>query len=151
MRLSLARGSPGCMRYTACVTSACGYAPSTAPADVGGTWWWKSLSRLPGSTFRVHRTTRIPFPKNYSTNGNWEERQPTQAEVLSYLGYVADKFELRPDIQLETWITGATFDESTARWIVENQSRRNVGHTVFDLRDRDVYPMPTKPKHPRYR
>ena len=50
---------------------------------------------------------------------DWPETQPDQPAVLAYLEHVADRFDLRRDIQLETWVTGAKYDERSQRWTIE--------------------------------
>ena len=47
---------------------------------------------------------------------------PGQPEVLRYLNHVADRFDLRCDIQFETRVKAATFDEATSRWILETDA-----------------------------
>jgi cation diffusion facilitator CzcD-associated flavoprotein CzcO len=42
-----------------------------------------------------------------------------QASVLAYCNYVADKFDLRRDIQLQTRVTVANYDTPTQRWSIE--------------------------------
>src|SRR6185295_4216697 len=48
----------------------------------------------------------------------WTERYATQAEILRYLEHIADRFDLRRDIELSTRVLSAHFDEATARWTV---------------------------------
>ena len=48
----------------------------------------------------------------------WSERYPEQHEIRSYLEHVAERFDLNRDIQFETSVTAATFDESTNAWSV---------------------------------
>ena len=45
---------------------------------------------------------------------HWSERYPGQAEVLRYLDHVADRLDLRRDIEFDTEVLAATFDESNA-------------------------------------
>ena len=65
--------------------------------DVGGTWYW---NRYPGA--------RCDFPSmdySYSFDPDleqeweWTEKYPTQPEILRYAQHVADRFDLRRDIQ----------------------------------------------------
>ena len=46
----------------------------------------------------------------------WSGRYPEQPEIERYLNHVADRFDLRRDIELSTRVTAATFDDSTNRW-----------------------------------
>src|SRR5262249_52459679 len=49
----------------------------------------------------------------------WTERYATQPEILKYANHVADRFDLRRDMQFETRVTKATFDETANAWLVE--------------------------------
>ena len=93
--------------------------------DVGGTWWWNCY---PGASVDIPSAPfyGFTFSEELVQEWDWKDRQPSQPEVLSYLKYVADKFELRRDIQLNTWIKDATFDEAAATW----QLHTDDGQTI---------------------
>ena len=82
---------------------------------VGGTWWW---NRYPGARvdFPSAPYYGYSFSKELLDEFDWEERQPSQEEVLRYLNYAADKLDVKRDIQFETWIEHAEFDEQSNRW-----------------------------------
>jgi cation diffusion facilitator CzcD-associated flavoprotein CzcO len=83
---------------------------------VGGTWYW---NRYPGA--RCDSDSYIycyTFDKELLQEWKWTERYPEQPEILRYLNHVADRFDLRRDIQFGTRVTAATFDEQTNRWEV---------------------------------
>jgi cyclohexanone monooxygenase len=83
---------------------------------VGGTWYW---NRYPGA--RCDSDSYIycyTFDRNLLQEWEWSERYPEQDEILRYLDHCADRFDLRPDIQFGTRVTGATFDEKTNLWDV---------------------------------
>ncbi|MGR8919842.1 MAG: flavin-containing monooxygenase, partial [Gammaproteobacteria bacterium] len=92
-----------------------------AAAGVGGTWWW---NRYPGARvdFPSAPFYGYTFSEELVREWDWQERQPTQAEVLAYLEYVADKFDLNRDIQLETRICDAHFDDAAACWRIETDA-----------------------------
>lgn len=48
----------------------------------------------------------------------WTERYASQPESLRYLNHVADRFDLRRDIQLASRVERAWFDEAQKRWQV---------------------------------
>jgi cation diffusion facilitator CzcD-associated flavoprotein CzcO len=48
----------------------------------------------------------------------WSERYPGQAEILRYLNFVADRFDLKKDIRFNTRVVAATYDEEANRWRV---------------------------------
>jgi cation diffusion facilitator CzcD-associated flavoprotein CzcO len=86
--------------------------------NVGGTWNW---NRYPGARvdFPVAPYYCYTFSDELMNEFDWPERQPDQATVLKYLNFVADRMDLRRDIELGTRITGATYDEVTQRWRVD--------------------------------
>ena len=87
---------------------------------VAGTWYW---NRYPGA--RCDSTAECYqywFSDDLLNEWNWSERYPAQAETESYLNYVADKFSLRRDIQFNTRVSAAEFDEGSGRWTVSTQT-----------------------------
>ncbi len=94
-------------------------------AGVGGTWWWNRYPGarvdFPGSPFYCYT-----FSEELVREWNWAETQPDQASVLAYLEYVADRLDLRRDIQLETWVRDARYDEQAQRWLVETSTGARV-------------------------
>ena len=87
---------------------------------IGGTWHW---NRYPGA--RSDSSSWIycySFDEGLRQEWQWSERYPQQPEVLSYLEHVADRFDLNRDIQLETRVTEATFDEETERWEIHTDT-----------------------------
>jgi cation diffusion facilitator CzcD-associated flavoprotein CzcO len=88
-----------------------------AGSDVGGTWYW---NRYPGARFDSESWTYgYSFSEEVLQEWEWSEHFSGQPETLRYLNYIADKFDVRPDIQFNTRITAATYDESTHRWTVQ--------------------------------
>ncbi len=87
-----------------------------AATGVGGTWYW---NRYPGARCDVESMQySFSFSKELQQEWSWSERFAAQPEILAYANHVADRFDLRRDIQLETRVTAATFDEGTQRWHV---------------------------------
>jgi len=87
-----------------------------AGTGVGGTWYW---NRYPGARCDVESLDyQYSFSDDLQKEWNWTERYATQPEILVYANHVADKFDLRRDIQFETRITSAVFDEKVNRWAV---------------------------------
>jgi len=87
-----------------------------AASDVGGTWYWNCY---PGA--RVDSQSYIYqywFSEELINEWNWSQRFPPQPELERYLNFVADKLDLRKDIQLDTRVTSADWDEANKRWIV---------------------------------
>jgi len=92
---------------------------------VGGTWWY---NRYPGA--RVDAPTTpfycYTFSQELVDEWEWTETQAAQADVLAYLEHVADRFDLRRDIQLETWVTDARWDDAAQRWMIETDAGEQV-------------------------
>jgi cyclohexanone monooxygenase len=87
-----------------------------AGSGVGGTWFW---NRYPGARCDVESMDySYSFSEELQQEWRWSERFPSQPELLRYLNHVADRFDLRRDIQLGTRVTAAAFDETTLCWQV---------------------------------
>ena len=84
--------------------------------NVGGTWYW---NRYPGA--RVDSPSHVYqywFSKELNDEWSWSERFPAQPETERYLNFVADRFDLRKDIQFKTRVTAASFDKAIKRWSI---------------------------------
>jgi cation diffusion facilitator CzcD-associated flavoprotein CzcO/acetyl esterase/lipase len=82
--------------------------------DVGGTWYW---NRYPGARCDIQTTDySYTFDPELETAWTWSEKYATQPEILRYLGFVADRYDLRRDIRFGTTVTAATWDERAQRW-----------------------------------
>jgi cation diffusion facilitator CzcD-associated flavoprotein CzcO len=83
---------------------------------VGGTWYW---NRYPGCRFDSESEAYgFSFSKELLQEWDWKEHFSPQPETERYLNYVADKFDLRRDIQLASRVTSAVYDGPTNRWEV---------------------------------
>ncbi|GIS89713.1 putative (cyclohexanone) monooxygenase [bacterium] len=81
---------------------------------VGGTWYW---NRYPGARCDVQSWDySYTFSEELAQEWDWTERYPTQSEIERYLNHVADRFDLRRDIEFGTRVDQACFDESENRW-----------------------------------
>src|SRR5271154_5488559 len=84
--------------------------------SVGGTWYW---NRYPGARVDIEsQEYSYSFSPELDAEWKWTERYAAQPELLAYLNHVADRFDLRGDIQLETKVTAAHYDEVSRRWSV---------------------------------
>jgi len=113
---------------------------------IGGTWWW---NRYPGARVDFPRAPFYAYTFSDELVNEWEwwERQPGQADVLEYLEYVANKFNLRCDIQLNTWIRSAIFDNKSKQWIIETHNQAQIS-TKFIVCAMGTLSVPNKPKFP---
>ena len=102
-----------------------------AGGGVGGTWYW---NRYPGARCDVvSMEYSYQFSEALQQEWEWTERYASQPEILAYLGHVADRFGLRSDIQFDTRVTAATFDEGQNRWTVETEGgeRLNARYCIM--------------------
>jgi cyclohexanone monooxygenase len=91
---------------------------------VGGTWYW---NRYPGARVDIEsQEYSYSFSEELEMEWNWTERYATQPELLRYINHVADRFDLRRDVQLETRVTAAVFDEAASRWTVSTDKGDRV-------------------------
>ena len=91
---------------------------------VGGTWYW---NRYPGCRFDSESYTYgYSWSEELLQEWDWKEHFSGQPENERYLNYVADKFDLRRDIQLNARVTSAVFDEKENRWELALASGQRV-------------------------
>lgn len=88
---------------------------------VGGTWWY---NRYPGARVDAPSSPFYAFTFSQELVNDWEwtETQTSQASVLAYLEHFAERFDLLKDIQFETWVTDARYDDAGQRWTVETHT-----------------------------
>ena len=86
---------------------------------VGGTWYW---NRYPGA--RCDSESHVywyTFSPELMREWEWSERYPGQAEILRYLNFVADRFDLERDMRFDTRVVAASYDEQANRWQVRTE------------------------------
>ena len=85
--------------------------------NVGGTWYW---NRYPGARCDIESLEyQYAFDDDLQREWNWTERYATQPEILDYCNHVAERFDLRRDMQFETRVTAANYEEELQRWTIE--------------------------------
>ena len=115
---------------------------------VGGTWYW---NRYPGARFDSESWTYgYSFSQELLEEWNWAERFAAQPETERYLNYVADKFDLRRDIQFNSRVSAAHYQEETRSWDVILEDGRRY-HTRFLITAIGVLSAPTMPRSPASR
>jgi cation diffusion facilitator CzcD-associated flavoprotein CzcO len=84
--------------------------------EVGGTWYW---NRYPGARFDSESYSYgYSFSKELLEEWEWSEHFAGQPENLRYCQYVADKFDLRRDIQFESRVEAAAYDDAARSWTI---------------------------------
>jgi len=93
-------------------------------SGVGGTWYW---NRYPGARCDVESMQySYSFSDELQQEWDWSERYASQPEILRYANHVADRFNLRADIQFDTSVVACAFDEDTNIWSVTTSDGKTV-------------------------
>ena len=115
---------------------------------VGGTWYW---NRYPGARCDIESVDyQFSFSDELLEEWEWTERYAAQPEILRYLEFVADRFDLRRDIELETSVTAARYDEEADRWLVTTDAGR-VRRAIPHPRGREPFVASSAPTSPASR
>ncbi|MDY7573066.1 NAD(P)/FAD-dependent oxidoreductase [Actimicrobium sp. CCI2.3] len=86
-------------------------------AGIGGTWFW---NRYPGARCDSESYYYCySFNKEIEQAWSWSERYPEHTEIRKYLNFVSDRLDLKRDIQLDTEVKSAAFNEASTMWKVE--------------------------------
>lgn len=87
---------------------------------VGGTWFW---NRYPGARCDSESYYySYSFSKDLQQEWQWSERYPGHTEIRRYLNHVADRFDLRRNIRLDTRVNGAEYDDASNRWTITTEA-----------------------------
>ena len=110
---------------------------------VGGTWYW---NRYPGARFDSESYSYgYSFSQELLDEWDWSERFASQPEILRYLQHVADKFDLRKDIQFSSDVKSAVYDEDTRSWEIR-VADGSIYKSRFLITGVGILSQPTLPK-----
>src|SRR5947208_13782729 len=111
---------------------------------VGGTWYW---NRYPGCRCDVESMEySYSFSNELQQGWHWPERYGTQPEILRYINHVADRFDLRRDVEFNTWVKEAVFNSKTNTWLIKSENRHNYDPTCCSLATGNL----STPRTPNY-
>lgn len=113
-----------------------------AGTEVGGTWYW---NRYPGARFDSESYSYgYSFSQELLDEWHWTEHFSPQPQTLKYLNYVADKFDLRRDIQFRSRVTAAHYQEETRTWeiVLEDGSRYSARFLITAIGPLSAPTMP---------
>ncbi|MBM3222466.1 MAG: NAD(P)/FAD-dependent oxidoreductase [Candidatus Tectomicrobia bacterium] len=113
--------------------------------DVGGTWYW---NRYPGSRFDSESWTYgYSFSKELLQEWDWKEHFSPQPDTLEYLNHVADKFDLRRDIEFGHRVTAAYWDDAANHWTVtlDNGQQARAPFLMTAIGILSAYTLPAIP------
>ena len=115
-----------------------------ASDEVGGVW---NYNRYPGARCDVESYDySYGFSEELEQEWRWTERYAQQGEILDYIRYVADKFELRKDIRFSTRLESAVYNEAAANWTVTTSN----GHPLTARFVVMAVGQLSKPKKPEF-
>jgi cation diffusion facilitator CzcD-associated flavoprotein CzcO len=113
-----------------------------AASGVGGTWYW---NRYPGARCDIESMQySFQFSEELQQEWEWTERYASQPEILAYIEHVAERFDLTRDIQFDTRVEAATWDENTGEWTVETD-RGQALHARYFIMGVGCLSAPIKP------
>ena len=100
-----------------------------ASDGIGGVWYH---NQYPGARCDVESYDySYSFSAELEQEWRWSERYATQPEILRYINHVADRFDLRKDILLNTRMSEAKYDELAARWVITAEDGRQWNAQYF--------------------
>ncbi len=100
-----------------------------AGLDVGGAWYW---NRYPGARCDVESLVySYSFSPVIDAEWRWSERYSSQTEIRAYLGFVADRLDLRKDIKFNSRLDKATFDSAANEWTFETSQGATFRAPLF--------------------
>ncbi len=91
-----------------------------AGTGVGGTWYWNCY---PGARFDSESYTyQYSFSDELLEEWDWSEEFAGQPEIERYLNYVADKFDLKRDIEFSARVRTVEYDDAGRFWEIETEN-----------------------------
>ncbi|KAE8413237.1 hypothetical protein BDV36DRAFT_304258 [Aspergillus pseudocaelatus] len=94
-----------------------------AASDVGGTWFWNCY---PGARFDSESVSyAFSFDEGILNDWRWKETFSAQPDTLKYIQFVADRLDLRRDIQFNTRVVSAQWEGDRRQWHFIDESGRS--------------------------
>ncbi|NPT39212.1 flavin-containing monooxygenase [Paraburkholderia xenovorans] len=114
-----------------------------AGSDVGGTWYW---NRYPGArTDSESWSYCFYFSRELMEEWNWPERMPSWQHVQNYMRYTVDRFDMRKDMQFDTRVRSAHYNEEENYWTITTERGESYTCTYF-ISAIGWFEVPTKPE-----
>ena len=97
--------------------------------DVGGTWYW---NRYPGARCDVESLQySYSFDEELQQDWHWPEKFSAQPDILAYANYVADRFNLKKDIEFNIEVKASWFDENLKTWKITTNTGEEINAQYF--------------------
>src|ERR1700743_3290564 len=112
--------------------------------NVGGTWLF---NRYPGARCDIESIEySYSFSEEIQQEWVWTESMPAQPEIEAYRNFVADRLELRRDIQFHTKVVAMNFEEDAAEWLVRTEADETFVAS-FVVAAPGIFAVPLGPAH----
>ena len=97
--------------------------------DVGGTWYW---NRYPGARCDVESLQySYSFDEQLQQDWHWPEKFSAQPDILAYANHVADRFNLKKDIEFNIEVKASRFDENLKTWKITTNTGEEIDAQYF--------------------
>ena len=97
--------------------------------DVGGTWYW---NRYPGARCDVESLQySYSFDEQLQQDWHWPEKFSAQPDILAYANHVADRFNLKKDIEFNVEVKASRFDENLKTWKITTNTGEEIDAKYF--------------------
>ena len=97
--------------------------------DVGGTWYW---NRYPGARCDVESLQySYSFDEQLQQDWHWPEKFSAQPDILAYANHVADRFNLKKDIEFNIEVKASWFDEKLRTWKITTNTGEEINAQYF--------------------
>jgi len=97
--------------------------------DVGGTWYW---NRYPGARCDVESLQySYSFDEQLQQDWHWPEKFSAQPDILAYANHVADRFNLKKDIEFNIEVKASWFDENLETWKITTDTGEEINAKYF--------------------
>ncbi len=114
-----------------------------AGGGVSGTWYW---NRYPGLRVDIESVEySYAFDDDLQQEWEWTERYAAQDELERYFNHVADRFDLRKDILLNSRVEQAAFNAATNQWVFKT-SQGDEYNATFAIMATGLLSAPNQPK-----
>ena len=112
---------------------------------VGGTWL---VNRYPGARCDIESIEySYSFSEEIQQEWVWTETMSAQPEIEAYLNFVADRLDLRRDIDFETTVVAMSYSDEAAEWTVRTEDGATVA-APFVVAATGILSVPLEPSIP---
>ncbi|WP_283634856.1 flavin-containing monooxygenase [Mycolicibacterium poriferae] len=112
---------------------------------VGGTWL---VNRYPGARCDIESIEySYSFSEEIQQEWVWTETMSAQPEIEAYLNFVADRLDLRRDIDFDTTVVAMSYSDEAAEWTVRTEGGATVA-APFVVAATGILSVPLEPSIP---